>query len=344
MQNPFFFRSDRIKQSRASRRMMLVSFLGMLLSVGIFAQEFNPLPDQQMVERLTSRPAKAKVVIDTDAWNEVDDQFAIVYAMLSKEKMDIQAIYAAPFFNKRVKDAAEGMQKSYEEIGIVLNKMNAGDTYPVYKGSAIFLKDKRLPVISDAATDLVERAMKATEPLYVLALGAPTNIASALLLKPEIREKIIVVWLGGKGLNWKTAKEFNLLQDVFSSQILFDSGVPLIQIPTEPVSSHLIATIPELKEAIGGSNRICDFLLSNVENFTADPVGWSKVIWDISVIAYMVNEDWLSCEIRPAPILTTELTYSDDGSRHLYKVATQITRNKVFKDLYSKLRSFKDKE
>jgi purine nucleosidase len=234
------------------------------------------------------------------------------------------------------------MQKSYEEVQNLLGKMDVSKTYPVYKGATSFLKDKKQPVISDAVNDLVDRAMKATEPLYVLALGAPTNIASALILKPAIKDKIIVVWLGGKGLNWGTAREYNLLQDLYSSQILFDSGVPLVQIPTEPVTSHLITTVPELKAYLGGYNKVSDYLISIVENITADQVGWSKVIWDISVIAYMVNPDWLSCELRPAPILTSELTYSNDGSRHLYKVATHIIRNKVFKDMYSKFQAFKD--
>jgi purine nucleosidase len=342
MTGSFFGRSYISKKSGACKTLILLICAVLACGPGVLAQEYKPLPNQKIVERLSFKPAKAKVVIDTDAYNEVDDQFALVYAILSKKEMEIQAIYAAPFINKSVKDVAEGMQKSYEEVQNLLGKMDVSKTYPVYKGATSFLKDKKQPVISDAVNDLVDRAMKATEPLYVLALGAPTNIASALILKPAIKDKIIVVWLGGKGLNWGTAREYNLLQDLYSSQILFDSGVPLVQIPTEPVTSHLITTVPELKAYLGGYNKVSDYLISIVENITADQVGWSKVIWDISVIAYMVNPDWLSCELRPAPILTSELTYSNDGSRHLYKVATHIIRNKVFKDMYSKFQAFKD--
>lgn len=298
--------------------------------------------NQKLVERLDYLPQKAKVVIDTDTYNEVDDQFALVYAILSPDKMDIQAIYAAPFINKRASSVADGMEKSYAEIHNVLEKMNSKGKYPVLRGSEQFLKDKTTPVVSDAARDLVDRAMKATEPLFVLALGAPTNVASALIMKPEIKDKIIVVWLGGKGLNWKTAREYNLLQDPASSQILFDSGVPLIQIPTEPVTSHLSTTVAELKEHIGGANKISDYLISIVQGYSKDHFGWSKVIWDISVIAYVINPEWMQYELRPAPILTNELTYSFDGTRHLYKVATHIDRNKVFKDMFQKMKKFKD--
>jgi len=306
-----------------------------------YSQSFT-LSNEKLVERISYRPQKAKVVIDTDTYNEIDDQFALVYAILSPAQMDIEAIYAAPFLNKRASSVADGMEKSYAEIHNVLDKTGMKDKFSVYKGSTRFLKDKNTPVVSDAAKDLVDRAMKATEPLFVLTLGAPTNVASALIMKPEIKEKIIVVWLGGKGLDWRTAREFNLFQDVASSQILFDSGVPLIQIPTEPVTSHLSTTVPELKAHIGGVNKISDYLISIVEGYSKDHFGWSKVIWDISVIAYLVNPDWMQYELRPAPILTNELTYSSDGTRNLYKVVTFIDRNKVFKDMFLKFKSFKD--
>ncbi len=296
----------------------------------------------RLTELLSYKTTKPKVIIDTDAYNEVDDQFALVYAMLSESQMQIDAIYAAPFINKRAKTVQEGMEKSYDEILNIMKRMNRTGKYPVYKGSPEFLKDKKLPIVSDAAKDLVARAKAAPEPVFVLTLGAPTNVASALLMAPEIKDKIIVVWLGGKGLHWKTASEYNLFQDRAASQVLFDSGVALVQIPTEPVSSHLITTIPELQEHIGGKNNVSDYLISIVKEYTQDPFGWSKVIWDVAVIAYIINPGWIQTELRPSPILTNELTYSNDGSRHLYKVATFVNRDKVFKDLFKKFADFKD--
>lgn len=38
-----------------------------------------------------------RVVIDTDAANEIDDQFALALALLAPEKLKIEAITAAPF-------------------------------------------------------------------------------------------------------------------------------------------------------------------------------------------------------------------------------------------------------
>ena len=39
---------------------------------------------------------KVDVVIDTDTYNEIDDQFAVAYLIKSDEKLNLKAIYAAP--------------------------------------------------------------------------------------------------------------------------------------------------------------------------------------------------------------------------------------------------------
>ena len=75
--------------------------------------------------------------------------------------------------------------------------------------------------------DLVKRAMSRDDDLlYVAAIGAITNVASAILMKPEIINKIVVVWLGGHALNWKDTREYNLHQDIHASRIIFNSEFP----------------------------------------------------------------------------------------------------------------------
>jgi purine nucleosidase len=169
-------------------------------------------------------------------------------------------------------------------------------------------------------------------------LGAPTNVASAILMDPEIIHKIVVVWLGGKGLDWGSAREFNLQQDILSSQILFNSGVPLIQLPTEPITSHLLTTIPEVETYLKGQGPIGDYLLEIFKDYHhGDHFAWSKVIWDISAIAYVINPSWFRTEIRSTPILTDQYTYSFDNTRPLYRVATHLNRDRIFGDMFKKI-------
>jgi len=119
----------------------------------------------------------------------------------------------------------------------------------VFEGSTGYLDGPSDPVDSPAARDLVERARgrEGDDPLYVVAIGAPTNVASALLREPEIVEDVVVVWLGGTPHDWHTAEEFNLRQDVRQPD-LFDSGVPLVHVPCRNVAEHLRISLPELQE------------------------------------------------------------------------------------------------
>ncbi|GAB1453609.1 hypothetical protein MASR2M47_36650 [Draconibacterium sp.] len=61
------------------------------------------------------------MVLDTDTYNEVDDQFALAYALLSPDKIDLQAIYAAPFHNDRSENAGDGMEKAMKKSSVCSN-------------------------------------------------------------------------------------------------------------------------------------------------------------------------------------------------------------------------------
>ena len=333
------------EKATSSLRPGAVVVMVMLFSVPAIAQEYAKLTDEFRLQRLKTPEGKVQVVIDTDTYNEIDDQFAVVYALLSPDHMEVEAIYAAPYLNNRSTSPGDGMEKSFEEINRLLDKM--GREVPanfVFRGSDRFMSDKTSPVDSPAARDLIQRAKNTQEILYVLTLGAPTNVASAILMAPEIAEKIVVVWLGGKGLNWRTASEFNLMQDPHSSQVLFDSGVPLVQIPTEPVTSHLLTTRSEVEFYLKGQGDIGDYLVEIFNDYNkGNTFGWSKIIWDISAVGYVINPRWFSTEIRHSPILTDKLTYSTDNNRHLYRVATYLRRDGIFGDMFRKIQQHAQK-
>ncbi len=296
--------------------------------------------NQVLLDRLEPPAGKVQMVLDTDTYNEIDDQFAVAYAMLSPQHMTVEAIYAAPFLNDRSTSAGDGMEKSYDEILRVLQRLGVKPDGLAYKGSDRFLPAPHQPVRSAAADDLIERAMADRQgPLYVLAIGAPTNVASAILIEPRIIERIVLVWLGGQPHYWPTASDFNCQQDVSASQVLFDSGVPFVQIPCCHVAELLQTTVPELQAHLKGTSRIGDYLFEIFAAYHHDHFGWSKVIWDISAVALLVNPDWIPTDIVHSPILTNQLTYSQDRTRHLMRVATHLNRDQVFRDLFKKVQN-----
>jgi len=302
--------------------------------------KFPKIQDEVQIARLQPPTGKISMVLDTDTYNEVDDQFALAYAIRSQERIQLQAVYAAPFHNNRSNGPEDGMEKSYEEIIRILDKLHVSPQNFVFKGSRQYLQDWEHPQESEAVHDLIQRAMNQdTEPLYVVAIGAITNIASAILLEPKIIEKIVLVWLGGNALHWPHAREFNLAQDIPSSKLIFDCGVPLIHIPCMGVTTHLHTTIPELEQHLYGKSDIGDYLVNIVKEYTENPFAWSKVIWDVSTIAWLVNPEWVYTHLVHSPILTQDVTWSFDQSRHFIRSAYFMDRDKIFGDLFKKLSS-----
>jgi inosine-uridine nucleoside N-ribohydrolase len=346
--------------------------------------------DHQKVADALKYPAgKIRVVIDTDAYNEVDDQFAIAWALRSTDRMDVEAVYAAPYCSKALQkispvsdeflksffqlhftnDPAEGMEKSYQEIRKIFGLMNQEPQGRVFRGSDRFLGNDGKPVESEAARDLVNRAMKGEGPLYVLAIGAITNVVSAILMEPKILEKIVVVWLGGQPLHFKSAMEFNLIEDMKASQLLFESGVPLVLIPCMTVASHLTVTREELDKRLIGKSKIGNYLGESViehfqdtsiaqsdrflkgaylrgmddvpdeiaNAFTVKDISWSRIIWDISTVGYIVNPNWCSSTLTPAPVLLDEMTWQHKNGRHPIRVCHYVSRDHIFGDMFAKL-------
>ena len=278
----------------------------------------------------------ARMVLDTDAWNEIDDQFALTHALLAADRVRLEAVYAAPFCNSRADTPAEGMRKSEAEIRRVLAALPERQV-PVFSGSDRWLTDAGAPVISPAASDLIERSLGGDSPLHVVAIGAPTNVASALLADPGLAMRIVVVWLGGHALHWRSAEEFNLQQDPAASRVLLDSGVPLVLVPCNGVADRMITTRGEIEQYVRPHGEIGELLAGLYADYVPDRPGQSRVIWDLAATAWVLQRDWLQTELTTSPVLTSELTWSRDSQRHLIRVAAQVDRDQVFADLFRRL-------
>jgi purine nucleosidase len=303
--------------------------------------DFPKLSHADRVNRLTPPDGPVRMVLDTDTYNEIDDQFAVVHALLSPDRLKVEALYAAPFYNNHSSGPADGMEKSHEEILRLLDRLNLSPDGFAFRGSAGYLSGLDTPQESDAARDLVQKAMSAgDDPLYVVAIGAITNVAAAILLEPEIIRRIVVVWLGGQPLHSPSAHEFNLKQDIHASRLLFDCGVPFVQIPCSGVASHLTTTVPEIDAYVTGRGPLGDFLAERFKGYSNDHYAWAKQIWDIAAIGYLLNPRWVPTDLVHSPILTDQVTWSVDRSRHMIRIASSLDRNAIFRDLFQKIETY----
>ena len=300
--------------------------------------QYPPTDRDLLLQHLALPEGPVSMVLDTDTYNEIDDQFAVVYSLIS-EGVNVEALYAAPFYNARSSGPGDGMLKSYDEILRLLDRLDVSPEGLVYHGSDRYLGEPDTPVRSEATDDLIARALQPRdEPLYVVAIGAITNVASAILLEPEIIRHIVVVWLGGHPQYWPHTREFNLGQDIPAGQVLFDSGVPTVQVPCKNVAEHLRTTLPEMAAYVKGQGEIGDYLYQIFREYFEEHYARSKVLWDISTIAYLLQPQWVPSEIRPSPVLRDDVTWGpEDASRHPFRVATDLNRDRIYGDLFRKL-------
>ena len=306
------------------------------------------MTESKRIAMLEPRKGHVCVVLDTDTFCEVDDQFAVSYAVRAAQmgEITLEALHAAPF-ESTAYSTQQGMELSYQEILKVLDKLHS----PEYKEKVFRGSPKKMtkgePVLSPAAENLIRLAKdeSRTEPLYVVSIGAATNVASALMLAPEIKEKIVVIWLAGNCLHWKNIEEYNVCQDIPAAQYIFDSGVPLVLMPAYNVTAGLVTSVYELEHYLDGRSEIGSYLVQIVREYaaryTVENEAWSKVIWDIAGIAYVLHPEWFETRLVPTPILTDDLHWASDPHRPMMRIGDFLYRDPIFMDVFKKLTAVK---
>ena len=180
------------------------------------------------------------------------------------------------------------------------------------------------------------------EPLYVVAIGAITNVASALIKAPDIAEKIVIVWLGGHAMHWPNSQEFNMYQDVAAARVVFGSGAPVVMFPCMGVVSAVTTTRPELEYWLKDKNPLANYLAENTiaeaESYAAG-TAWSRVIWDATTIAWLVDPESkiIFDRLERAPIPEYDHHYGYDPARPWIKYVWHINRDALFTDMFTRL-------
>jgi len=286
----------------------------------------------------------ADVVLDTDTYNEIDDQFALSY-LLRSGKLQVKAILAAPFYNSNSINPEDGMLRSYDEILKVLDLADRSDLAPlVYKGSCGHLKDETTPQPSPAADALVKLAKEYSpqHPLYVAAIAAITNVASALLIDPSIAPNLVVVWLGGHSREYCDTKEFNMIQDIAAARVVMESRAAFVQLPCMGVVSGFATTKPELDCWLSGRTKLADYLAQNTikaaESY-AKGKPWSRAIWDVTAVGWLLNdgERFMKSRIVPVRLPSYDGFYEEKELEKVQQYVYYINRDALFEDLFRKL-------
>ena len=269
---------------------------------------------------------KKKIILDCDAGNEMDDQYAIAYA-LGCENVEVLSINATLFLNTaKVPDFEAGMKKSYYEIERVLEHTGRTDL-PLYYGcpTPIITEPELRGVDSEAVQNIIKTAHAADETIYVVATGAVTNVVSALLIDPSIKDKICVLWVGSNCITAGGAGEFNLAQDFAAGQYLYNCGVDLIIAPAcgpkGEGTQELMGYTATLNEAFKGDSAANVFFRETLPAecdpaYTENPAEWWHIFWDVAGVSILDIPDTCELEIINAPRIRGDGSYALDEPRH----------------------------
>ena len=195
---------------------------------------------ERLVPKLPDKDQRIRLLIDTDAANEIDDLYAISLALVSPDRFDLVGLVATHF---AASDNAgpESIDRSYRVICTLLEKAGLSGRIPVLRGGHP-MQYRRVPSPSEGCDFIIEQAQLCTpeEPLWVLGLGAATNLASAILKEPAICDRVRYIFHARSEHTWPhRSEQYNVKGDVLAAMALLDSSVPLVWFDT---GTHITAS------------------------------------------------------------------------------------------------------
>ena len=291
------------------------------------------------------REKRVRMIVDTDCKNEADDQFALAHHLMTP-MFEVKGIIGAHFESGREQFRGRSMEASVEEIQKMLELMDLTGRYPVLRGCAGPLPDEKTPVKSEGARFIVEEAMKEDDmPLFIAFQGAITDLASALLMEPRIRDRLTAVWIGGEKYpagGW----EFNLSQDIHAANVVFASGVALWQVPVN-VYQLMNVSLAELQYKVAPCGKVGDYLFRQMVELNDEsarsfwPHGETWCIGDQPTVGVLLEDKYRrNYTMRPAPRVLPDCSYAPRPGAHEIRVYDTVDARLTLEDFFSKLALF----
>jgi inosine-uridine nucleoside N-ribohydrolase len=286
-----------------------------------------------------------RAILNTDAKNEADDQYAIVHALLSPS-LDVRGIIPA-HFGLRPHRSQSSLEDSRAEVDHILDLMGLAGAVRVENGAPYALPDSTTPVPSDGARLIIEEAMREEAgPLFVAFLGPLTDMASALLTEPQIADRdVTVIWIGGPPYDdgppayWP---EFNLSNDVVAANVVFRSNLSVWQVP---MSTYVMVAVSyaELHQKVAPHGALGEYLVAQLiawnEHNATQPMEY-RSLGDSPAIGVMINPFCGRFIERPAPTFTSDRTYDFSLPNRPIRVYETVDARFLLEDFFAKLQQF----
>jgi inosine-uridine nucleoside N-ribohydrolase len=300
---------------------------------------------------------KTRIILDTDANNELDDQHAMAYMLFNGDTFDVEGITV-----NRTKNGG-GIEEHFKEAERIVQLCNTN--IKIYKGadeSFAEIKDQINKTNFDgieAVNFIIKRAkIKSDRKLVLVPVGKLTNIALALHKEPSIASNIRIVWLGS---NYPEAGEYNLDNDISALQYLlnFDvdfemvmvrygkpSGTAAVLVSRKEIEENMPGLGPHVSQLVSGRHghsfsNFGDYSVSLFKNAKMYGDNEERSLFDMAAIAILKNPSWAEAKVIPAPQYIDKVWMERPNNSRKVIIWENFDTEKIMDDFYNSMKNYK---
>jgi inosine-uridine nucleoside N-ribohydrolase len=283
---------------------------------------------------------KTAVILSTDVGNEIDDQWAITYMLLSPT-FDVRAIISA---NAPSLPDPSAHATYRILVDLVERRLGMLSHPPLFEGSSLPLSDRQT-ARDNAGVDFIidtSKQFSSANRLIILTIGAATDVASAILKDPTLVDRISVVAMGFKNLS-EGGNEYNIQNDPRAWQVILDSAVPVTIGSGDVCRANLAMTFDDAKTLLGKRGPVGawlwgeyqDWYFRNLKPLRKNDFSKPWIIWDTVVMAY---EQGMTTQKEIArPRLADDLSFEKTATEKTITWITGIDSKRMWSDFAQKL-------
>ena len=301
----------------------------------------------------SNQDQRIRVLFDTDANNELDDQHALAYLLFNGGAFDVVGVTV------NATSSGGNIDEQYKEAERVMRLCNHFDKIPLIKGANGSFEDIRSSLSSEkydgmeAVKFIIEQANATTNgQLVLLPVGKLTNVALALLKDPSIASKIRIVWLGS---NYPDAGEYNLVNDIPSLNYILSLNVPFemvtvrygnntgtdaVRASLEEIRTKMPGKGPKISQPVTGRHGgtfdcFGDYSVNLFEHIELHGEEPSRALFDMAAVAIVKNPAWAKYREIPAPVYYQEGWVEQPDNKRLIGVWEYFDQQSIMEDFYS---------
>jgi purine nucleosidase len=297
-----------------------IMFVFALLLIAAASCNDNPKADVET--------KRIHVIFDTDANNEVDDQFALAYLLFSGNHFFVDGVTVNATSSPDGFSNFSPVEWHYDEAKRVMQLCGVWGTIPLFTGAQASFQEIKDHLNEpqfdgyEAVEFIIEQALQPREErLVLLPVGKLTNIALALKKEPQIAERVHIAWLGS---NYPEPGEHNQNWDIPAMNYILDIDVPFdmvtvrygkpsgtsaMMVAHTEVKRRMPSVGPRQSEPVIGRHggefySWGDYAVELYNKYQGhmwgEPRG--RALFDMAAVAILKNPKWAESYMNPAPV------------------------------------------